>query len=153
MNCLFNVTINNISVIYVTAHRCAGGLKNKLDIRSGSQPHRNFVGFFKLPVPSTDTGPPFSYGYSEKPPDLVTFYDTLGIRRIHCRLNARVSHGSGSPWGNITSLRGRNISPGGLSRECLHLEENSFWKVQFLGPVLHQDFPIWHNCKEGSILC
>ena len=26
---VFNVTINNISVIYVTAHRCAGGLKKK----------------------------------------------------------------------------------------------------------------------------
>ena len=25
LNCLFNVTINDISVIYVTAHRCAGG--------------------------------------------------------------------------------------------------------------------------------
>ena len=32
---LFNVTINDISVLYVTAHRCAGGLK-KLDLRSGS---------------------------------------------------------------------------------------------------------------------
>ena len=27
-NWLFNVTINDISVIYVTAHRCAGGLKH-----------------------------------------------------------------------------------------------------------------------------
>ena len=36
MNWLFNVTINDISVIYVTAHRCAGGLKKKLDLRSGS---------------------------------------------------------------------------------------------------------------------
>ena len=27
---MFNVTINDISVIYVTAHRCAGGLKKKL---------------------------------------------------------------------------------------------------------------------------
>ena len=26
---LFNVTINDISVIYVTEHRCAGGLKKK----------------------------------------------------------------------------------------------------------------------------
>ena len=33
---LFNVTINDISVLYVTAHRCAGGLKKKLDLRSGS---------------------------------------------------------------------------------------------------------------------
>ena len=36
LNLLFNVTINDISVIYVTAHRCAGGLKKKLDLRSGS---------------------------------------------------------------------------------------------------------------------
>ena len=32
---LFNVTFNDISVIYVTANRCAGGLK-KLNLRSGS---------------------------------------------------------------------------------------------------------------------
>ena len=37
LNWLFNVTINDISVIYVTAHRCAGGLKKKLDLRSGSE--------------------------------------------------------------------------------------------------------------------
>ena len=30
--------------------------------------------------PSTDTGPPFLYGYSEKPAQLVAFCDTLGIR-------------------------------------------------------------------------
>ena len=46
---VFNVTINDISVIYVTAHTCAGGLK-KLDLRSGSQRHRHFVGFFNVPV-------------------------------------------------------------------------------------------------------
>ena len=34
---MFNVTINDISVIYVTAHRCAGGLKKKYDLRSGYQ--------------------------------------------------------------------------------------------------------------------
>ena len=49
VNLLFNVTINDISVIYVTAHRCAGGLK-KMDLRSGSQRHRHFVGFFNVPV-------------------------------------------------------------------------------------------------------
>ena len=31
----------------MTAHRCAGGLK-KLDLRSGSQRHRHFVGKYKL---------------------------------------------------------------------------------------------------------
>ena len=50
VNWLFNVTINDISVIYVTAHRCAGGLKKKLDLRSGSQRHRHFAGFFNVPV-------------------------------------------------------------------------------------------------------
>ena len=50
VNCLFNVTIYNISVIYVTAHRWAGGLKKKLDLRSGSKRHRHFAGFFNVPV-------------------------------------------------------------------------------------------------------
>ena len=41
--------------------------------------HRHFVGFFNVPGRiNTDTGPPHLYGYSEKPPHLVAFYDTLG---------------------------------------------------------------------------
>ena len=56
---LFNVTINNISVIHVTAHRCAGGLKKKLDLRSGSQRHRHFVGFFNVPFQEPTRGHPF----------------------------------------------------------------------------------------------
>ena len=56
---LFNVTINDISVIYVTAHRCAGGLKKKLDLRSGSQRHRHFVGFFNVPVLAPTRDHPF----------------------------------------------------------------------------------------------
>ena len=59
MNWLFNVTINDISVIYVTAHRCAGGLKKKLDLRSGSQRHRHFVGFFNVPAQAPTRGQPF----------------------------------------------------------------------------------------------
>ena len=50
------------SVIYVTAHRCAEELKKTLDLRSGSQRH------FVRARPSTDTGSPFLYGYSKKPP-------------------------------------------------------------------------------------
>ena len=34
----------------MTAHRCAGGLKKKVDLRSGSQSHKHSVGFFKVPV-------------------------------------------------------------------------------------------------------
>ena len=43
-------TINDVSVIYVTAHRCVDRLKKKLYLRSGSQRHRHFVGFFNVPV-------------------------------------------------------------------------------------------------------
>ena len=82
LNWLFNVTINDISVIYVTAHRCAGGLK-KLDLRSGSQRHRHFVGFFNVLVQAPTRGLPH----------LVAFYNTLGIRRTHSRLNPRVPTG------------------------------------------------------------
>ena len=59
VNWLFNATINDISVIYVTAHRCAGRLKKKLDLRSGSQRHRHFVGFFNVPVQTPTRGHPF----------------------------------------------------------------------------------------------
>ena len=58
LNWLFNVTINDISVIYVTAHRCAGGLK-KFDLRAGSQHHRHFVGFLNVPVQAPTRGQPF----------------------------------------------------------------------------------------------
>ena len=42
-NLLLNVTCNDISVIYVTPHGCASGLRKKLNLRSGSQRHRHFV--------------------------------------------------------------------------------------------------------------
>ena len=46
---LSNVTINGISVIYVTAHRCPGVLKKKLTY--GRTPrHRYLVGFFSIAV-------------------------------------------------------------------------------------------------------
>ena len=35
---------------YMWRHRCAGGLKKKLYLRSGSQRHRHFAGFFNVPV-------------------------------------------------------------------------------------------------------
>ena len=53
------IIINDISVIYVTARRCAGGLKKKLDLRSGSQRHRHFVGFFNVPVQAPTRDHPF----------------------------------------------------------------------------------------------
>ena len=49
--CLLTVAINDISVIHVTAHICAGRHKKKLDMRSGSRGrHKHFVGLFIVPV-------------------------------------------------------------------------------------------------------
>ena len=48
---VFYVTCNDISV-KMWCHRCEGGLKKNLYLRSGSQRHRHFVGFFNVPVPS-----------------------------------------------------------------------------------------------------
>ena len=52
--------------------------EKKLDLRSGSQRHRHFVGFFNGARPSTDKGPAFLYGDSDTPPHLVAFYDHAG---------------------------------------------------------------------------
>ena len=53
-----------------------GRSPNAIDISQGS-----------LTYPShTDTGPPFLYGDSDTPPHLVSFYDTIGIRRTYSRL-------------------------------------------------------------------
>ena len=59
VNWLLNVTINDISVIYVTAHRCAGGQKKMLYLRSGSQRHRHFVGFLNVAVKAPTRDHPF----------------------------------------------------------------------------------------------
>ena len=83
-------------------YTCAGGLK-KLDLRLGSQRHRHFAGFFNSVRPSTDTGPAFLYEDSDTPPQLVAFYDTLGIRRTHSRLILPGPHGGSSISTNLTA--------------------------------------------------
>ena len=66
---------------YVTAHKsCAGGLKKKLDLWLGSQRHRQFVGFFNVPVQTPTTLFIRWFRHTAPFTDLVTFYDTLGIR-------------------------------------------------------------------------
>ena len=67
----------------MTAHRCAGGLKKKFDLRSGSQRHRHFVGFFNVPVLAPTRDQPFLYGDSDTPPHLVAFYDHAGDTEVH----------------------------------------------------------------------
>ena len=47
----------------------------------------DIVGFFNVPVLAPTRRPTFFYGFSEKPPHLVAFYDTLGKRRTHSRLH------------------------------------------------------------------
>ena len=71
-------------------HRCAGGLKKKLYLRSGSQRHRHFAGFFNVTVLHRH-GPPFLYRDSDIPSHFVAFYDTLGIHRTFSRLKPPVS--------------------------------------------------------------
>ena len=44
---------------YVTAHRCAGRLKKKLDQRWGSQRNRHFEGFFNVSVEAPTRDQPF----------------------------------------------------------------------------------------------
>ena len=92
------VTCNDISVIYVTAQMYR---QTEEDVVRTVGPQRNghFVGFFNVPAKHRHGatpfirlfretgGPPFLYGYSEKPPHLVAFYDTLGIRRTYSHLN------------------------------------------------------------------
>ena len=92
LNCLFNVTINDISVIYVTAHRCAGGLKKKFDLRSGSQSHRHFVGLFNVPVQAPTR-------------------DHLFIRWFrHTAPFSRLLRSSWGYWGHILDLNPRALT-------------------------------------------
>ena len=68
-------------------HRCEGGLDKTLFLQLGSQRH-TFRRVLQRARQSTDTGPPFLYGYSEKnPPHLNAFYNKFWIRRTHSRLN------------------------------------------------------------------
>ena len=73
-------------------HRCAVGLKKKFYLRSGSQRHRHFAGFFNVPVLHRH-GSTFLYRDSDTPPHLVAFYDTHEIRWTHSRLNPGPSRG------------------------------------------------------------
>ena len=49
---LLNVKYNDISVIYVTAHRFAGGLKKKFDLVQ-------FLVFYNVPIQAPTRGYPF----------------------------------------------------------------------------------------------
>ena len=52
-----------------------GRAPNAIDISQGSLTYPSY----------TDTGPTFLYGDFDTPPQLVAFYDMLGIRRMYSR--------------------------------------------------------------------
>ena len=78
-----------------TSH--AGGLK-KLYLRSGSQRHRLFAGFFNVPVLHWHGTNLFIRWFRHTAP-LVAFYDTLGIRGRILDLNPRRPH-----WGYFITV-------------------------------------------------
>ena len=88
---------NGISVIYVTVHRCTGGLKKKFDLRSGCQRHRHFVGFFNVPVQAPTRDQPF-YGYFEKPPQFSRL-----LRHARGYGGHILASTTGFPWGHRIS--------------------------------------------------
>ena len=75
---------------YMWRHRCEGGLMKKLYLRSGSQCHRHFAGFFNVPVLHRHGTNLFIRRFRHTAP-LVAFYDTLGIRRTYSRLKPPAS--------------------------------------------------------------
>ena len=79
--------VNEISVIYVTTQMCRR-TEEKVLTTAGFPHHRHFIWLFNVPVQAPTRGHPF-YGYSEKPPHLVAFYDMLGIRRTYTRNKPR----------------------------------------------------------------
>ena len=78
-------------------HRCAGGLK-KLHLRSGSERHRHFIGFFKMPVLHRHRATLFIRLFRETA-HLVAFYDTLEIRRKYSHLKPPASS-----WGRRSAI-------------------------------------------------
>ena len=65
--------------------KCAGGLK-KLYLRSGSQRHRHFAGFFNVPVLHRHGTTLFRRWFRHTAP-FSRLYDTLGIRRTYSGLD------------------------------------------------------------------
>ena len=55
----FYVTVKDDSAIFVTAHGCAGGLKKKLNLWSGFQCDRHFIGFLLCPSKAPARGNTF----------------------------------------------------------------------------------------------
>ena len=71
--------------------------EEEVDLRSGSQRHRHFVGFFNVSVQVPRRGYPF-YGYSEKLPDFSRLLRRArGYGGPILVLNLPGPHGGGAP--------------------------------------------------------
>ena len=90
---------------------------NKFDQWSGSQRHRHLVGFFNVLV-QAPTRANLLHGYSLKLPYWVAFYDTLGIRRTHSRLNPQGKRNGDFVWQQVSSGVTRRRSWGGGTNPC-----------------------------------
>ena len=86
VNWLFNVTINDISVINVTAQVTYMCRQTEEEFGPTWLPHhRHFVGFFNI-CPSTNKGPTFLRLFRETVPFQLPFTKRMGIQRFYsCR--------------------------------------------------------------------
>ena len=99
--------------LYMWRHRCAGGQKKLyLHVRSGSQSHRYFVGFFNVPVQHRHGATLFVRLFWCK----VVFYDTLGIRRPYSHLIPPAS-----PRGQVISDWSLELFASCLSQRSINL--------------------------------
>ena len=74
-------------------HRCAGGLKTKLYLRSGSQRHRHFAGFFNMPVLHQHGTTLFIRWFRHTAPFSRLFTKRWGYGEFILDLNPRRPHG------------------------------------------------------------
>ena len=89
---VFYVT-STIFQLHMWRHRCAGGLKKKLYLRSGSQRHRHFVGFFNVPVPHRHGTNLFIRWFRHTAPFSRLLRSRWGYGGAHSRLNPPGPHG------------------------------------------------------------
>ena len=84
---LFNVTFNDVSVIYVTAHTC---IEKEVWPTVGLPRHRHFAGFFNVPVQAHTRATLFTV-IPRSCPISIAFYDAHGDTEdvLHSRVPTR----------------------------------------------------------------
>ena len=136
---LFNVTFNDISVIYmyVTEHRCAGGMKKKLNLQSGSERHRHFVGFFNVSVQAPTRDHPF-YGLWLLCPKKLMFVILLTKMKLIKLIPTPINHHHTFLYSNIKSPAGSKLATSRITNWCLRpLSLLLWWNCVY--QVLHNN--------------